>query len=224
MSWKPLLPLAIIIASIGIFGLAPIARAQSPIESAARLNDAQQENSTPPSDARDDLATTGTQSSSTATDERENSDAMSNAPAPPPVTDADAIGNSTPTPDAQEDADALGNSTPTPDAQEDAPQAVESTAVYRQISSYIEGLDAIAESAKRAADDPQACNRVARDLAAYAEKHRNFRQELGYATERVSDKEIAVIMNKAREIGKKLAICYGSESVDEFLSRMAEQE
>ena len=79
MSWKPLLPLAIIIASIGIFGLAPIARAQSPIESAARLNDAQQENSTPPSDARDDLATTGTQSSSTATDERENSDARSNA-------------------------------------------------------------------------------------------------------------------------------------------------
>ena len=118
MSWKPLLPLAIIIASIGIFGLAPIARAQSPIESAARLNDAQQENSTPPSDARDDLATTGTQSSSTATDERENSDARSNAPAPP-VTDADALGNSTPTPDAQEDADALGNSTPTPDAQED---------------------------------------------------------------------------------------------------------
>ena len=140
------------------------------------------------------------------------------------LTRADALGNSTPTPDAQEDADALGNSTPTPDAQEDAPQAVESTAVYRQISSYIEGLDAIAESAKRAADDPQACNRVARDLAAYAEKHRNFRQELGYATERVSDKEIAVIMNKAREIGKKLAICYGSESVDEFLSRMAEQE
>ena len=91
MSWKPLLPLAIIIASIGIFGLAPIARAQSPIESAARLNDAQQENSTPPSDARDDLATTGTQSSSTATDERENSDARSNAPAPP-VTERTRLG------------------------------------------------------------------------------------------------------------------------------------
>ena len=61
-------------------------------------------------------------------------------------------------------------------------------------------------------------------LVEYGRTHRDFRTVLGYATDRINDKEIANIMNKAREIGKKLAVCYDNREVSEFLSVMMEQE
>lgn len=95
---------------------------------------------------------------------------------------------------------------------------------YRQLLSYIEGIDAIADLAKDGARDRQVCDAMAQKLVEYGRTHRDFRTVLGYATDRINDKEIANIMNKAREIGKKLAVCYDNREVSEFLSVMMEQE
>ena len=65
---------------------------------------------------------------------------------------------------------------------------------------------------------------MAQKLVEYGRTHRDFRTVLGYATDRINDKEIAIIMNKAREIGKKLAVCCDNREVSEFLSMMTEQE
>lgn len=95
---------------------------------------------------------------------------------------------------------------------------------YRQLLSYIEGIEAIADLAKNGARDRQDCDVMAQKLVEYGRTHRDLRTVLGYATDRINDKEIATIMNKAREIGKKLAVCYDNSEVSEFLSMMTEQE
>lgn len=95
---------------------------------------------------------------------------------------------------------------------------------YRQLLSYIEGIEAIADLAKDGTRDRQVCDAMAQKLVEYGRTHRDFRTVLGYATDRINDKEIAIIMNKAREIGKKLAVCYDNREVSEFLSMMMEQE
>lgn len=95
---------------------------------------------------------------------------------------------------------------------------------YRQLLSYIEGIEAIADLAKDGARDRQVCDAMAQKLVEYGRTHRDFRTVLGYATDRIYDKEIANIMNKARETGRKLAVCYDNRGVSEFLSVMMEQE
>ena len=95
---------------------------------------------------------------------------------------------------------------------------------YRQLLSYIEGIEAIADLAKDGARDRQVCDAMAQKLVEYGRTHRDFRTVLGYATDRINDKEIAIIMKKARKIGKKLAVCYDNREVSEFLSMMTEQE
>ncbi len=95
---------------------------------------------------------------------------------------------------------------------------------YRQLLSYIEGIEAIADLVKDGARDRQVCDAMAQKLVEYGRTHRDFRTALGYATDRINDKEIAIIMNKAREIGKKLAVCYDNREVSEFLSVMMEHE
>ncbi len=96
--------------------------------------------------------------------------------------------------------------------------------VYDRLIAYIEGIEAIAGAAQTAQDDQAVCADIARKLNLYAEKHADFRRDLGYAADRIGDGQISEIMAKASEIGKKLAGCFGNPDIRAFLARMQERE
>ncbi len=109
----------------------------------------------------------------------------------------------------------------------EAPQSqpiLQPAPAYDRLLAYIEGIEAIAGAAQTAKGDPAVCGDIARKLNLYAEKHADLRRDLGYAADRIGDGQIADILAKASDIGKKLAACFGNPDIRAFLARMTERE
>lgn len=104
-------------------------------------------------------------------------------------------------------------------AQENAiPTDIERSATYDEMLAYVSGMEEIIHRQNMTCDD------VARELAAYDRDHSEWKQNLEYASSRISDDQTQMLMHKAHEIGKKLADCYDHRALTFLLNRMAEAD